>query len=43
MRDDPGGCFGFLLAFIFLVVLVLSGIQLVSMFGAPEWLGGLLG
>ena len=43
MRDDPGGCFGFLLAFIFLVVLVLSGIQLMTMFGVPEWVGGIRG
>jgi hypothetical protein len=43
MRDDPGGCFGFLLAFILMAVLVLSSIQLLIMFGAPEWLGGLIG
>ncbi len=43
MRDDPGGCFSFMFAFVFLVVLVLSCIQLMIMFGAPEWLGGLLG
>jgi hypothetical protein len=43
MRDDPGGCFSFMFAFIFLVVLVLCSIQLMIMFGAPEWLGGFLG
>lgn len=42
MRDDPGGCFGFLLAFIFLFVLVLCSIQLMILFGVPEWLGGLI-
>jgi hypothetical protein len=41
MRDDPGGCFGFLFAFILFAVLVLCSIQLMILFGVPEWLGGI--